>query len=316
MASVNNTLLYIITVLIWGSTWLAIEYQLGVVPPEVSVFYRFLLAALLLFGWCRYRGLSLRFPAKTHLTFLLMGALLFGINYLATYHAQRFITSALTAIVFSSMLWMNMINSRVFFGIRSTANVLLGSFLGISGIIVLFLPQVGELSLADATLIGGGIAFFAAFLASLGNMVSQRAQINGLPVVQSNAWGMLYGSILIGAIALFSGKQFNFDTSTSYVVSLIFLAIFGTIVAFGAYLTLLGRIGAHRAGYATVMFPVVALILSFLFEGLEPTWNIFAGVALVLLGNVLILKTGKHESPVVLPNKKGQQDAALSIPNK
>ena len=81
----NNTLLYAITVLIWGSTWLAIEFQLGVVAPEVSVTYRYLLAAALLFVWCLTQKKSLRFDLKSHLFFLGLGLLLFCINYIAAY---------------------------------------------------------------------------------------------------------------------------------------------------------------------------------------------------------------------------------------
>jgi drug/metabolite transporter (DMT)-like permease len=286
----SNRFLYTITVLVWGTTWIGIEYQLGTVAPEVSVFYRYTLAALLLFAWCAWKGVNLRFPARAHVRFVLLGILLFGLNYIVTYHAQVYISSALTAICFSTMLWMNIINSRVFFGVRAGKKVLFGSLFGIIGIIILFLPQIEVLSLADATFYGASLCFVGAFTASLGNMVSQGAQREGLPIVQSNAWGMLYGAIVTGSIAFGQGTTFNFDWSAGYIVSLVYLAVFGSIIAFGAYLKLLGRIGAHKAGYAMVMFPVVALVVSFLFEGLEPGWNIFTGIALVIVGNVLILR--------------------------
>lgn len=287
----SNRFLYVVTVLVWGTTWIAIEYQLGTVAPEVSIFYRYILAALLLFAWCRLKGLSLRFPLRTHSRFLLLGLLLFCLNYIVTYRAQQYIGSALTAICFSTMLWMNIINARIFFGVRSGAEVVAGSVFGIAGIVVLFLPQVDTLSLSDATFYGAALCVAGAFISSLGNMVSQSTQREDLPIVQSNAWGMLYGGLLTGAIAFGQGLPFTFDWSASYVVSMLYLVVFGSIVAFGAYLTLLGRIGAHKAGYAMVMFPVVALIVSFLFEGLEPGWNILSGISLVIFGNVLILRT-------------------------
>jgi drug/metabolite transporter (DMT)-like permease len=293
----SNGLLYLITVLVWGSTWLAIEFQLGVVAPEVSVFYRYCLAALLIFGWCRARGLGLRFDRRAHGRFLLLGLLLFCLNYILTYYAQQYITSALTAIAFSTMLWMNIVNARIFFGVRSGPRVIAGSMLGIAGIITLFLPQVGSLSLTDATLYGAGLCVLAAFVASLGNMASQAAQKGGLPVVQANAWGMFYGALFTGAIALAQGHAFNFDTSVGYVVSLAYLAVFGSVVAFGAYLTLLGRIGAHKAGYAVVMFPVVALVLSVVFEDLQITANLVAGVILVTVGNIVILRRERAAVP-------------------
>jgi drug/metabolite transporter (DMT)-like permease len=294
----SNGLLYLITVMVWGSTWLAIEFQLGVVAPEVSVFYRYSLAALLLFGWCQARGLRLRFGLRAHSRFLLLGLLLFCLNYILTYHAQQYITSALAAIAFSTMLWMNIANARLFFGVRSGPRVIVGSVLGVAGIVTLFLPQVGRMSFSDATLYGATLSVIGAFIASLGNMVSQEAQKGGLPVLQANAWGMFYGALLTGAIAVGQGHEFNFDLSAGYVLSLGYLALFGSVIAFGAYLTLLGRIGAHKAGYAMVMFPVVALMLSVLFEGLEITVNIIAGAILVTVGNIIILRRERPQGAV------------------
>ena len=292
----SNWLLYAITVLVWGSTWIAIEFQLGEVAPEVSIFYRYLIASGLLFAWCRLRGLRLQFGAAAHLRFALLGLLLFSLNYVTAYHAQRFITSAMTAIVFSTMVWLNIINARVFFGTRAGPRVVAGSILGVFGISILFVPDLSGLALSDATLYGGALALLGAFIASLGNMVSQSAQSAGLPIVQSNAWGMFYGSALTGGIALAQGIEFSFEYSASYVVSLLYLAVFGSIVAFGSYLTLLGRIGAHRAGYAMVMFPVVALLISVAFEGLALTRTIVAGVILVLLGNLFTLGGGRERT--------------------
>ena len=134
------------------------------------------------------------------------------------------------------------------------------------------------------------LAVTGALSASVGNMVSQASQKRALPVMQGNAWGMFYGAMITAIIALVSGDEFNFDGTFTYIASLTYLAIFGSVVAFGAYLTLLGRIGAHKAGYATVMFPVVAVILSMAFEGLQLDLPIVTGTTLVLLGNLLVLR--------------------------
>ena len=286
----SNTLLYLITVLIWGSTWFAIEFQLGNVAPEVSVVYRYAISAVLLFGWCRARRLKLRFEWRAHTWFALLGLCLFSLNYVLAYRAQIHITSALSAIVFSAMLWINLLLARILFGVRAGARVLFGAVLGIAGIVIMFAPRIGVVSFEDSVFVGSTFAFLGAVVASCGNMASQRAQTLALPVIQSNAWGMFYGAILTGGYALAAGHQFTFDASAAYIVSLIYLSVFGSIIAFGAYLTLLGRIGAHKAGYAVVMFPVVALILSTLFEGLRIDWPIVVGTALVLAGNVFVLK--------------------------
>jgi len=182
----SNLALYIITVLIWGSTWFAIEFQLGVVGPEVSIVYRYFGASLLLFAWSRYRGLSLSFGIRQHGWFVLLGLFLFGLNYILAYRAQIYITSALTAIAFTTIVWMNILNARIFFGVRAGRRVLFGSLLGVAGIFTLFAPQIGELTLTDTVFYGSVLAVISALVASVGNMVSQAAQQRSLPVVQSN----------------------------------------------------------------------------------------------------------------------------------
>jgi drug/metabolite transporter (DMT)-like permease len=285
----NNLALYVTAVLVWGSTWLVINYQLGVVPPGVSVVYRYAIAATLLFAWAALRGLRLRFGWRAHLRFFLLGLLLFSFNYIAAYSAQQYITSALNAVAFSTMMWMNVINARLFFGTRIEPRLWLGAALGMAGVVTLFWPQISVISLSDTVLLGACLSLGGALLASLGNMVSKRAQEEGLPIIQSNAWGMLYGTLITALVALWQGSPFVFEWTFSYLSSLLYLAVFGSVVAFGAYLKLVGRIGPHKAGYAVVMFPVVAVVLSTLFEGLALEPHLLGGVGLVLAGNLVIL---------------------------
>jgi drug/metabolite transporter (DMT)-like permease len=289
----TNLLLYSVTVLIWGSTWYAIEFQLGTVPIEVSLAYRYLLAAAVAFGWCVLRRKNLRFPLTTHLYFLLLGCFLFGLNYMAAYWAQIYITSALNAIGFSAMLWMTIVNARVFLGRRISPQTYVGAGLGIIGIVILFWPEVQNIAWTDRVLIGAGFSLTGALLASIGNLVAQSAQEKRIPIMQSTAWGMLYGGLLNVCVALLLGKTFTFDNSTEYVISLLFLAIFGSVVAFGCYLTLLGRIGIERAAYAVVMIPLVALVLSAKFEDLAMSTNIYVGAALAVAGNIAVMTRRK-----------------------
>jgi drug/metabolite transporter (DMT)-like permease len=285
----TDMLLYLSTVLIWGSTWLVINYQLGEVAAEVSVVYRHAIAAVLLFAWCLLRGVRLRFGAGAHLRFMLLGLFLFSLNYIATYTAQVHIASALNAVVFSTMMWMNVVNTRLFFGTRIEPRVYLGAAIGMIGLLVLFWPSIAEVSFSNRTLLGASLSLSGALFASLGNMVSHRAQREALPIIPSNAWGLLYGTLFTALIASLRGLPFTFEYTASYLSSLLYLAVIGSIVAFGSYLKLLGRIGPHKAGYATVMFPVVAVVLSVLFEGLRIEWHVIAGVVLVLGGNLAIL---------------------------
>ena len=171
----SNIFLYGIVVLIWGTSWYGIELQLGVVEPEVSVAYRYFAAAGILFSYCKIKGLSLRFELRHHRWFALLGLCVFCLNYMLAYRSQVYITSALAAIAFSSIVWMNIINARLFFGIRGTPRLYMGTCLGIVGFLVLFGPQLSGIEYSDMVLFGFGIALLGALCASLGNMVMQAA---------------------------------------------------------------------------------------------------------------------------------------------
>lgn len=280
--------LYAAVVLIWGSTWIAIQFQLSV-PPEVAVAYRFGLAALMLLVWCAVRRLPMRFSLRDHLFMAALGICLFSLNYVLIYVASAHLTSGLLAVVFSTIVIMNMINGAIFFGRRPETRTLIGAIIGLAGIALIFAHDLGRFDLATGGSIGLLVALAGSYIASLGNMASARNQGRGIPVLQANAFGMLYGTVLLFGYALLAGIPFEFDTSPSFIAALVYLALFGSVLAFGFYLTLLGRIGPDRASYSSVMFPVVALLLSTWFEDFHWTVNIVLGVGLTVIGNVIIL---------------------------
>ena len=289
----GNSLLYVITVLIWGSTWLAIKYQLGVVSPELSVAYRFFLASLLLFLFCMWKKLPLRFSARQHAFIALQGLLLFSANYILVYFAEGFVTSGLVAVIFSSIIILNVLFGAVLLGSPVRGRVVLGALVGIGGLALIFWHELAGFDLRGGPALGLTLAVISSVSASLGNIVSARNQREQIPVIQTNAYGMAYGATFTLLIALSRGVEFTFDPSPGYVASLLYLALFGSVVAFGSYLTLLGRIGADRAAYITIVFPVIALLLSALFEGLEFNPAQLLGVALVLGGNLIVLQRKK-----------------------
>jgi drug/metabolite transporter (DMT)-like permease len=287
-----NTFLYLVTVLIWGSTWLAIKFQLGIVSPELSVAYRFALAAAILIIFSLVRRLPLRFNLRTHSFFALQGLLLFSLSYMLVYLAEGILTSGLVAIIFSLIIIFNVIFGAIFLRNPIRLRVVIGGVIGLLGLAFVFWPELSTFDLTSQKMLGVAMTFIATISASLGNVVSARNQRHELPVIQTNAFGMLYGALIMIGLTLFRGSQLQFDTSPGYLLSLFYLAIFGSVIAFGSYLTLLGRIGLDRAAYVTVLFPIIALLLSTLFEGL--TWGTLqlAGVALVLVGNALVIN--KH----------------------
>lgn len=297
----ENALLYALTSFIWGSTWLAIKFQLGVVNPEASIVYRFGLAALLLGAYLALRRLPSRFGLRQHAFMALQGIFLFSINYILVYLAEEHLTSGLVAILFSMIVLMNVVFGAAFLGNPIRRRVVIGGALGVVGLGVVFWPELRGLDFAPggsggAAGLGIALSLGAVVSASLGNIISARNQRHGLPVVQTNAFGMAYGALFTLGIAAVRGVSFGFDSSPGYVVSLIYLSLFGSVIAFGSYLTLVGRIGVDRAGYISVVFPLVALGLSTLYEGL--IWEVSAllGVALVAAGNVLALTRRKPAS--------------------
>lgn len=294
----QNALLYGITVLIWGSTWLAIKFQLGPVAPELSVAYRFTLASLLIFGFMLVRGLRLGFDRRSHAFMALQGFLLFSLNYILVYLAEGYVTSGLVAVIFSTIILFNVVFGALFLGSPVRARVAAGAILGIVGLALIFRTEMAGLELTGGKAMGLTLATIGAASASLGNIVSARNQRAQLPVVQTNAYGMLYGALLMFGIAIVRGATFQIEGSLEYLGSLLYLALFGSVIAFGSYLTLLGRIGADRAAYVTVLFPVIALLLSAFFEDLELTGVQFLGVILVLLGNFFVLRLRRSAPPV------------------
>ncbi len=282
--------LFAACVVIWGSTWIAITFQLGAVEPEASVAWRFLLAAALLFGWCRWRGLRLRFSAREHAWLALQGLLMFSVGYVCVYHAERHIVSGLVAVGYSVTPLLNMLGMRLFFGTRMSWRVAAGAALGIAGITLVFWPEFAHLRAERAAALGAAYTVAAVVISALGNLAAHRNHEAGLPIWQSMAWGMLYGALATLAMALALGKPLGFAPTPSYVASLAYLAVAGSILAFGAYITLIVRVGAARAGYVGVMVPVVALAISSLFEGYRWEAMAIAGVAITVAGNVLILR--------------------------
>ena len=285
--------LYGLTVLIWGSSWYAITLQTGVVPVELSIAYRFVFAAVLLVAYCVTTRRRLRFGLRDHLFMATQGVCLFSLNYILFYRASFDLPSGLIAVCFSTVLLMNIGNGALFFRSRVEPRVLLGAMVGLSGLCLLFWPEIAEFGLKSAAVTGLILSMIATFFASLGNMVSVRHKKAGIPVLESNAIGMTYGALCSLAIAAAAGRPLVYDFRPVFSLALIYLAVFASIVGFGSYLTLLQRIGADRAAYATVMFPVIALGISTWLEGYRWTALAAAGVALVLFGNVLVLMRRK-----------------------
>lgn len=284
--------LFAITVLIWGSTWLAIKLHLGVVDPAVSAFYRNTIAALLLFVWCWANRLNLRFPLQDHARFALLGFFLFSGNYYLVYQAAALLTSGLVAVVFSTIIFFNIVTARVFLNAPVRMPVVIGAAFGLAGIGLLFSAELTEISFRDKTIAGLLLALLATLLASLGSILATAMSMRRqLPVVEYNAWAMFYGCVMLLLASWYQGATFNFEMNARYTLSLLYLGVFGTAIGFACYLRLLELIGPARTGYTFLLFPVIALIISTLFEGYRWSASAWAGLACITVGSALALRT-------------------------
>ena len=288
--------LYALVVLIWGSTWIAITYQLGPVAPERSVAYRFGLASLLLFAYAAVRRQGLTLPAHRYWVVIVMGVLMYSGSYMIVYHGASYISSGLVAVVFSLIVVTNAFFERVFFGRPLESRLMLASALGVFGIVCLFWPEVATFSFQDRTIVGVLLVASGVLVAGLGNMAAIDNTARGLNVVAVNAHAMAWGTLSSALTGTLLGRPFAFSFETGYVVSLLYLAVLGSALAFGIYLVLIKTIGSARAAYTAILFPIVALGISTIFEGYRWSALTVAGMTLVVAGNWLALTKIARES--------------------
>jgi drug/metabolite transporter (DMT)-like permease len=283
-----TAVLYVVTVLIWGTSWYAMELQL-VLPGELAIAQRYVLSAVMLVGYCLLAGRSLRFSRRDHLFMALQGFFLFSVNYILFYWAAAYLVSGLLAVCFSTITVMNIANGALLYRRRVEPKVALAALLGLIGIGLVFWPELAKVDLSRTAAIGLALSLVATYAASLGNMVTVRHQRAGIPVLEANAVGMSYGALFTLILVVARGIPFEFVWTPSYLGALFYLAFFASIIGFGAYLTLIERIGADRAAYTGVLFPIVALGVSTFLENYQWTASAVIGVLLVLAGNLLVL---------------------------
>ena len=286
----TSVFLYASTVLIWGSTWIAITFQLGEVDPLVSVIYRMALASVILFIWCKLRGIPLALQLGNHRFLAAQGVCLFGINYWMIYWSETYLPSGIIAVLFSLIVFFNIINARIFLQRPTDLKTVIGGIIGLSGICMLFYPELTKLESSAGAIKGALFALVAVFSASLGNILATRNGNAGISVWAINAWGTFYGTVVLMIIALLTGATFAYDNSFEYTASLVYLSTFGTILAFGAYIKLLILIGPEKAGYSGLLIPFVAIILSTIFEEYQWTGLAVIGFLLAAFGNYLAMR--------------------------
>ena len=284
----SSPLLFVIASLIWGSTFFAITLQLGEVAPAVSVAYRFGLASAALFAWCLLRGHSLRLPRAAVRWVMLQGFFTFALSYVCTYTSEQYLVSALVAVLFALMVFWNPLCSRIAFGTPITWRTWAAGMVAIGGVTMLFFHAIAAAWTdivrggAGTFLLGLALALTATIASSAGNVVVSKIREQSDNLFLTMAWSMFWGTLMVACWALASGQPFTLAGAPRYWAGLVYLSLFGSVIAFGAYFTLINRIGSQKAVYIGVVTPVISLLLSIQLEHYRPGPLEFLGMFLCL----------------------------------
>ena len=290
MHRLRNWQLFAICVLTWGTTWYAITFQLGHSAPEVDVALRFALAGSVVLTMCALRGIRLRFPLQDHALFALQGSFMYGVSYICVYHAERHLVSGLVAVGYSASPLVTGLGAHALFGLRVTARFVVGGLLGLAGVALMFWPEFGKAAGSHDAVLGAQFTIGAVLLSAIGSLTASRNRPRGLPFWPSLGFGMCYGAAVSALVALLQGQSFVLPAAMSWWVSLLYLALAGSVLTFACFLTLQERIGPGPTGTIGVMTPLVALVVSMVFEAFRPDALTLAGAALAVAGNFMMLR--------------------------
>lgn len=277
--------------LIWGLTWYAIKLQLGQVPAQWSVTYRFTLASLIMFATCLIMRRQLRFPPSAHAFFVLLGLFQFAGNFNLVYQASRFVTSGLIAVAFALLVIPNAVFARVFLGQPVSGRFIAGSVLGIAGVSLLFRQEIASMETSTTLLYGLGATLLGVLMASVANVMQGTTRARSYDLFGMLAWSMLYGAIIDIGIAWVTSGPPVIAPSPVYYGSLVYLAAFGSAIAFVLYFNVIRGIGPAKAAYTSVLIPFIAMTVSTLVEGYHWTLSGAAGAVLTVIGLIIALKS-------------------------
>ena len=299
MARFRNWQLFAVCVLVWGTTWHAITYQISDLAPEPGVALRFALAGATVLAFAAWRGDRLRLGAAAHAAMAVQGTFLYGVSYVCVYHAERFVASGLVAVGYSASPLITGIGAAALFGVAIGRRFVVGGLLGLAGVALIFWPEITRP--ADGAKGSWGALFTVAsvLLSSVGSLAASRNRQRGVPLLPAMGFGMLYGALAAALVALALGRAFAWPGAPSWWLSMAWLAFAGSALAFACFLTLQDRLGPGPAGTIGVMTPLLALVVSLLFEGFRPDLLTGFGVALAVIGNAMMLLPAAAPAPLM-----------------
>ena len=293
MHRLRNWHLLAICVLVWSTTWYAITFQVDHTSPELGVALRFGLAGSMVLVMCALRGFTLRFAWRDHALLALQGSFLYGVSYICVYHAEQYVVSGLVAVGYSASPLASGLGARVLFGTRTTRRFVFGGVLGVVGVALIFWPEFGKAAGRGGAALGALFTLASVLLSTVGSLTASRNREHGLPFWPALGFGMVYGASVGVVLAWAQGQSFAPPAALSWWLALLYLSLAGSVLTFACFLTLQERIGPGPVGTVGVMTPLLALVVSMLFEGFHPDALTFIGAALAMLGNVLMLVPGR-----------------------
>jgi drug/metabolite transporter (DMT)-like permease len=282
---------------IWGSTWIVIRGQLGVVPAQWSVAYRFAIAAAAMAIVAAVKGHSLRLGHKGLAAAVFLGLTQFCVNFNAVYLAERHITSGVVATVFALLLIPSSLLAWAFLGQRPSARFAWSSIFAIAGIVLLFVHELQEHVRSEREIaIGIGLTLVGMLGASAANVMQARPEIRRFPLLALLAWSMAAGAIIDALFAfLFCGAPV-IDLRPGYWAGLLYLSLAASVLTFSLYYPVVRKMGPAKAAYSSVIVPIIAMGFSTWLENYRWTPLAVLGALLALGGMAGALSRGR---PVV-----------------
>jgi drug/metabolite transporter (DMT)-like permease len=290
LARLKNWQLFAICVLVWGSTWHAITYQISALAPEFGVALRFALAGAMLLAFAAWRGAPLRFGPTAHAALALQGTFMYGVSYVCVYHAERYVASGLVAVGYSASPLITGIGAAALFGVAVGGRFVAGGLLGLLGVALIFWPEITRPTADEGGAWGALFTIASVLLSSVGSLTASRNRQRGVPLLPAMGFGMLYGAAAATILGVALGRAFAWPSVPSWWLSIAWLSFAGSALAFACFLTLQDRLGPGPAGTIGVMTPLLALVVSLLFEGFRPDGLTALGAALSLVGNAMMLR--------------------------
>lgn len=293
---------FMLVTLIWGSTWIVIKGQLGVVPPSWSVSYRFAVAAIAMFAFAAVRRERLWLAPRAMAFAAVLGIAQFALNFNFVYRAEQHITSGLVAVLFALLIVPNTLLGRAFLKTPLEGRFLAGAGIAIAGVGLMIIQEYRAAALgADEVLLGTALTLAGVMSASTSNVMQGTRIAREQSMVAMIAWAMLFGALADGSYAWITTGAPVIETTAAYIGGVLYLGIIASAVTFPLYFNVIRAVGPGQAAWSSVLIPIIAMGFSTAFEGYRWATLSIAGGVIALVGLVIAVAK-RPERPSVSGN--------------